>query len=213
MKLINPESDLHTHSMQFSDGLNTIDELVWMAGKLGLKKLAITDHSDARPMPLIAYRVVLNRYRNVINDVEVVFGVEADLVNEDGDICTTIQKQESEFVLLSAHPDTYKGDPKRITEAWLKAIERHHDRLQFLGHPCDYFPYLEIAKVTRAANQYGLPLEINTSNLTTGRTNLKISDEMVALAERIVVNSDAHSLADMTTRTSGLEYLRNGGYL
>jgi len=60
MKLINPESDLHTHSLQFSDGLNTIDELVWMAGKLGLKKLAITDHSDARPMPLITYRVILS---------------------------------------------------------------------------------------------------------------------------------------------------------
>ena len=213
MKLLNPESDLHTHSMQFSDGLNTIDELVWMAGKLGLKKLAITDHSDARPKPLISYRVILNRYRNVINDVEVVFGVEADLLNEEGDICETIQKQESEFVLLSAHPDTFKGNPERITEAWLKAIERHHERLQFLGHPCAYFPHIEIARVTKAANEYGLPLEVNTSNLATGRTDMKISDEMVALADRIVVNTDAHSLSDMTTRPMGLDYLRAGGYL
>ena len=213
MKLVNPNADLHTHSMQFSDGLNTIDELVWMAGKLGLKKLAITDHSDARPMPLIAYRVVLGRYKNVVNDVEVVFGVEADLLNEDGDICSTIQKIESKFILLSAHPDTYKGDPKRITEAWLKAIERHHDKLQFLGHPCDYFPHVDIAQVTRAANEYNIPLEVNTSNLTTGRTDMKVSDEMVSLAEQIVVNTDAHSLSDMTSRESGIEYLRNGGYL
>ena len=213
MKLINPESDLHTHSLQFSDGLNTIDELVWMAGKLGLKKLAITDHSDARPRSLISYRVVLNRYRNVINDVEVVFGVEADLLNDDGDICTTIQKQESEFVLLSAHPDTFKGNPERITEAWLKAMERHHERLQFLGHPCDYFPHIGIARVTRAANEYSIPLEIDTSNLTAGITDMKLSDEMVALADRIVVNTDAHSLADMTTRTAGLDYLRTREHL
>jgi len=213
MKLINPESDLHTHSMQFSDGLNTIDELVWMAGKLGLKKLAITDHSDARRSPLISYRVVLNRYRNVINDVEVVFGVEADLLNDDGDICTTIQKQESGFVLLSAHPDTFKGNPERITEAWLQAIERHHERLQFLGHPCDYFPHIEIARVTRAANEYGIPLEVNTSNLAAGITDMELSDEMVALADRIVVNSDAHSLSDLTTRSMGIDYLRTGGYL
>jgi len=213
MKLINPESDLHTHSMQFSDGLNTIDELVWMAGKLGLKKLAITDHSDARPKPLISYRVVLNRYRNVINDVEVVFGVEADLLNDDGDICTTIQKQESKFVLLSAHPDTFKGNPEQITAAWLKAIERHHEKLQFLGHPCDYFPHIDIARVTRAANEYSIPLEIDTSNLTAGITDIRLSDEMVALADRVVVNTDAHSLADMTTRTAGLDYLRTKGCL
>ncbi len=213
MKLVNPRSDLHTHSMQFSDGLNTIDELVWMAGRLGLEKLAITDHSDARPFPLVSYRVVLSRYRNVINDVEVVFGVEADLLSDDGDICSTIQKQESHFVILSAHPDTFKGNPERITDAWLKAIQKHHRRLQFLGHPCDYFPALEIGRVVRAANDYGLPLEINTSNLATGRTDRKRLDEMVALADRLVVNSDAHSLADMTTRTMGIDYLRAAGYL
>ena len=214
MKLINPKSDLHAHSLQFSDGLNTIDELVWMAGKLGLKKLAIADHSDARPMPLIAYRIVaLTRYKNVINDAEVVFGVEADLLNEDGDICSTIQKIESDFVVLSAHPDTYKGNPERITGAWLAAMKKHHERIQFLGHPTDYFKYLDIAEITRAANDYGIPLEINSSNLRSGTTDKKRLDEMVALAEKIVVNSDAHSLSDMSMRTVGLDYLRDGGYI
>ncbi len=200
MKIVNPESDLHTHSLQFSDGLNTIDEMVRMAGELGLKKLAITDHSDARKYPLVAYRVLLSRWGNVLNDVEVIFGVEADLLNDDGDICTTMQRQESEFILLSAHPDTFKGDPKRITEAWITAIERHHDRIQFLGHPCDYFPAIRIDEVVRAANQYSLPVEVNTSHLAMGLASLKISDTMVALADQIIINSDAHSLSDMTTR-------------
>ncbi len=58
----------------------------------------------------------------------------------------------------------------------------------------------------------GYPVEVNTSNLAAGRTDMKISDEMVALADRIVVNTDAHSLSDMTTRPMGLDYLRAGGY-
>jgi histidinol phosphatase-like PHP family hydrolase len=213
MKIVNQESDLHTHSLQFSDGLNTIDELVRMAGELGLKKLAITDHSDARTFPPVAYRVLLSRYGNVLNDVEVIFGVEADLLNDDGDICTTIQKQESEFLLLSAHPDTFKGNPKLITEAWLNAIERHHERIQFLGHPCDYFPHIRIDQVVRAANQYGVPIEVNTSHLAMGMTNLKISDKMIAVADQIIVNTDAHSLSDMTTRSRGFDYLRSKGLL
>lgn len=213
MKVINQESDLHTHSLQFSDGLNTIDELVQMAGKLGLKKLAITDHSDARTFPLVAFRAVISRYANVLNDVEVVFGVEGDLLNDDGDICTTIQRIESEFVILSAHPDTFKGNPELITDAYLKALERHHERIQFIGHPCDFFPQLEIGRLAEVANDYGIPLEVNTSNLAMKRTDMAKSDAMLSLADQIVVNSDAHSLADMTTREKGLDYLRAKGVL
>lgn len=213
MKVINQESDLHTHSLQFSDGLNTIDELVQMAGKLGLKKLAITDHSDARTFPLVAFRAVISRYANVLNDVEVVFGVEGDLLNDDGDICTTIQRIESEFVILSAHPDTFKGNPELITDAYLKALERHHERIQFIGHPCAFFPQLEIGRLAEVANDYGIPLEVNTSNLAMKRTDMAKSDAMLSLADQIVVNSDAHSLADMTTREKGLDYLRAKGVL
>lgn len=213
MKVINQESDLHTHSLQFSDGLNTIDELVQMAGKLGLKKLAITDHSDARTFPLVAFRAVISRYANVLNDVEVVFGVEGDLLNDDGDICTTIQRIESEFVILSAHPDTFKGNPELITDAYLKALKRHHERIQFIGHPCDFFPQLEIGRLAEVANDYGIPLEVNTSNLAMKRTDMEKSDAMLSLADQIVVNSDAHSLADMTTREKGLDYLRAKGVL
>jgi len=208
MKVINPESDLHTHSLQFSDGLNTIDELVQMAGRLDLKKLAIADHSDARTYPRVAYRVILGRYANVLNDVEVIFGVEGDLLNDDGDICMTIQKMESEFLLLSAHPDTFKGNPERITDAYLKAIERHHKKIQFICHPCAYFTHTDIERLTKAANDYGIPVEVNTSNLASGRTDMAKLDVMATLADEIVVNSDAHSLADMTTRAKGLDYLR-----
>lgn len=213
MKVINKDSDLHTHSLQFSDGLNTIDELVQMAGKLGLKKLAITDHSDARPMPLLAYRAVLSRYANVLNDVEVVFGVEGDLLNDDGDICTTIQKIETQFLILSAHPDTFKGNPEKITDAYLKALEHYHERIQFVGHPGAYFPRTEMERLTKAANDYGIPLEVNTSNLTTGRTDMEKLDAMLSLADQILVNSDAHSLSDMTKRTKGFDYLREKGLL
>jgi len=213
MKVIGQESDLHVHSLQFSDGLNTIDELVQMAGKLELKKLAITDHSDARTYPRVAFRVLLGRYANVLNDVEVIFGVEGDLLNDDGEICTTIQKIESEFLVLSAHPDTFKGNPEKMTDAYLRALERYRGKIQFISHPGDYFPHTDIERLTKAANDYGIPVEVNTSNLTSGRTDMEKLDVMVALADQIIVNSDAHSLADMAAREKGLDYLRAKGLL
>ena len=46
MQIVNPRGeDYHMHSLNFSDGLATINELVQFAGFLGLKKIAITDHS------------------------------------------------------------------------------------------------------------------------------------------------------------------------
>jgi histidinol phosphatase-like PHP family hydrolase len=38
--------DYHMHSINYSDGMNTIDEIVQYAGKIGLKKITITDHSQ-----------------------------------------------------------------------------------------------------------------------------------------------------------------------
>ena len=39
MEIINPgNEDYHIHSINFSDGLNTIDEIVKFAGEIGLTK-------------------------------------------------------------------------------------------------------------------------------------------------------------------------------
>ena len=48
VKVLNTiHEDYHIHSLNFSDGFNTIDELVQQAGKIGLRKIIITDHSQA----------------------------------------------------------------------------------------------------------------------------------------------------------------------
>jgi len=47
-KIVNFDNrDFHMHTASFSDGLNTIEELVLFAGKIGMKEICITDHSDA----------------------------------------------------------------------------------------------------------------------------------------------------------------------
>lgn len=45
-KIVNWDGDNHMHTL-FSDGMNTVDEMVIKSGKLGLANIAITDHSDA----------------------------------------------------------------------------------------------------------------------------------------------------------------------
>ena len=78
-------------------------------------------------------------------------------------------------------------------------------------HPTATAVHAQEVQLVRAANKYGVPIEVNTSHLAMGMTNLKISDTMIAVADQIVVNSDAHSLSDMTTRSRGFDYLRSKG--
>jgi len=222
MEIINPgREDYHIHSFNFSDGMSTVDEIVKFAGKIGLTKIAITDHcqahQDRRKFNKKNYYNMIDRWKNVHNNVEVKFGVEGDLLNEAGDICIDIQGITPEIRILSAHPSAvYKGDPKTITEAYIKAIERYHGEITFLGHPCSkYFEdHLDIMPVTEICNKYDIPMELNCCNLIYDKTNMKNLELMLENAKQLYVNSDSHTLNEINeAREVGLKYLSDNGYL
>jgi len=222
MEIVNPgKEDYHIHSFNFSDGMNTIDEIVMFAGDIGLKKIAITDHCqwhiDKRNFILKNYYSMLDRWKNVHNDVEVKFGIEADLLNESGDVCMDIQGITSEIIILSSHPPpVYSGDPYKINDGYLNAIERYHDKITFIGHPCSkYFEdYIDIMKITEMCNKYAIPMEFNCANLVNERTNLDNLKIMLESANQIFVNSDAHTLNEIKVlRKIGFQFLSENGYM
>ncbi len=219
MQIINPGAeDYHIHSINFSDGLNTIDEITYFAGKFGLKKIAITDHSQAL-LDSIGYcrrgeRTLINRWKNILNDVEVMFGVEGDLLNEEGDVCSYIQEKDSGLLILSAHPAVYSSPRETITKGYVNAIKKFSDKIGFIGHPCStYFSdFVNIREVVKAANDYGVALEMNSSNLANNRTHLENLDLLLDMADRVFVNSDAHTLGEMRdSRSCAFDYLRKKG--
>ncbi|MCB9206325.1 MAG: PHP domain-containing protein [Ignavibacteriales bacterium] len=222
MEIVNPgNEDYHMHSINYSDGLNTIDEIVKFAGEIGLKKIAITDHNqaylDARTFPRKSYRGIIKRWQNVFNNVKVEFGVEADILNSKGDVCMDIQGEIPELIILSTHQSPpYQEDSKTITEGYLNAIERFHDKINFLGHPCSVYhgENVDIIAVTELCNKYEIPLEVNGANLATNRTNLNKLKQMLSIADQIYVNSDAHTLNELkTVRRKAFQYLRENGYI
>ncbi len=223
MKIVNPNgSDYHMHSLNYSDGLNTIDELVHWAGIFGLEEIAITDHSqatlDKSGFAKKGHRSILKRWQNVHdNGVNVIFGIEGDILNENGDICDHIQGKKSDFLVLSLHKEIYSGNFNKVTDAYCRAIERFSKEIKVLGHPCIKAPYqehLDIEVLTRTANEHGIPLEFNCANLVNGKTDLEKLRKMLNLADQVYVNSDAHTLYELkTVRALGFTFLRDNGYL
>jgi histidinol phosphatase-like PHP family hydrolase len=225
MKIINLNAnDYHCHCTEFSDGFDTtISELVKMAGKNGAKEIAITDHSQVvldifHPHVFPKKRSFLNRWKNVHNDVKVIFGIEADLLDEEGNICDYVQNHNQiikpEFLILSAHKKTYKSNPKTLDQAYRNAIEKSHKKIKFLGHPSikAVQEYLNIDSLIEIANHYNIPLEFNCANLINEKTDLDSLDKVLQKANRIYVNSDAHTLAEFRdARKIGFKYLKEKG--
>ena len=218
MKVLNTiHEDYHMHSINFSDGFNTIDEIVEFAWKIWLKKIAITDHSqavlDVEKLAKKCWARSHKRRKNIHNDVEVIFGIEWDLLNESGDCCFEIEWSTREYLLLSCHENVYIanwGDIDKMTEAYLNAIERYHDKIKFIGHPCKKWTaeYIDIKKVVEAANTYHIPLEFNSWYFSRGETNLEKLDIMLSLADQIYVNTDAHMLNELMSKEEAFNFLK-----
>jgi len=213
MHVVNNEyEDFHMHSLTFSDGMNSVDEIVKFAGDIGLKKIAITDHCqaylDERGYVKKTSYGISKRWQNVFNEVEVIFGIECDILNEDGDVSMDIQGRSSEFLLLSSHPNTpYSGDPEKITLGYLNAIEKYSDKISFLAHPCSiyYEKFIDINPIIELCNKYEIPMELNCANLANKRTNISNLKSMLKQCDQIYINSDGHTLYE-------IKHLRKMGY-
>ncbi|MBN2459120.1 hypothetical protein JXB28_02455 [Candidatus Woesearchaeota archaeon] len=226
MKILNTEKeDYHVHSFNFSDGMSDVDELTKFAGEIGMKKLVITDHSqaaiEAHGEPKKASRSMLKgerRWFNVFNDVDVSFGVEADLLDEDGSICDHIQGVKGDFIILSYHAEVFKGDHKKITQAFVNAIEKHHDKINCIGHIYAFIKGtgIDIARIVDCANKYNVPFELNCRYITSGKhkADMDALKLMLSKADAIYVNSDAHTLWELRElRKKGFEFLKENGYV
>lgn len=225
-KIINLDnSDYHMHSMNFSDWLNTIEEIVRYAWDIGLNEIAITDHSDGAMDVLTSmfnvskttFRYSLRKWKNVHNDVNVVFWVEADIMNEDWDISDLIQWKESEFINLSAHKDICWTQVKSIDTAYKNAIEKHHKKIKCICHPCsntNYWQEVDINNLIDLANKYYIPLEINWNYLYHWKTNIDKLHILIKNANRIYINSDAHSLYGLREyRKNVIKFLEENWYI
>jgi DNA polymerase (family 10) len=214
------------HTSSFSDGIQTWDELVQYAWVIGLEEIAITDHSQAciekmrinHSMYVWATaRWSLRTRKNVYNDVRVIIGVEADILDEEWNCCFDIQWKQSDFVVLSAHLDVYSWKPETVTDATIKAIERFHEKIDCIWHPCnnaDFGEWYDIRKLIEVANFYKIPLEINAKNLMKWKTNVDKLHLLLKKTDRLYLNSDAHNAYELKeSRTYAKNFLIEHWYI
>jgi DNA polymerase (family 10) len=220
-QLIEPadiQGDLHAHT-DWSDGGNTLEEMVQAARNYGLKYLAITEHSDRLKIAgglessrLLAQIDEIDRLNQELSDITLLKGIEVEIL-QDGrlDLSDEVLGR-LDLVIGSIH--SYFGLPlDKQTDRILRAMD--HKFFSILAHPINRLineraPIeVDMLKVIQKAQDRGCYLELNSNprRLDLYDTYCRIAKDKGVL---VAIDSDAHSVSSFSHLRYGVGQARRG---
>lgn len=209
--------DVHMHT-DATDGTNTIREMAEAALARGYSFIAITDHSKHLAMTngLNDERALehVRRIRQVDAEMEgrirIFPGIEVDIL-QDGSLDLEDSTLAQMDVVIGSVHSHFNLSAQEQTERMLRALENPY--LRILGHPTGRIllkrePYpLDIDRVLHRAAELGVAVEHNAApaRADLNDRNLRAAKEFGC---RIVVNTDAHAIAELDQMRFGMTQLR-----
>lgn len=209
--------DYHTHTIysRHGHGKGTVLENASVASNKGLKQIAITDHGFNHQFYGIRRKDIGNLREDILNarevtGVDILLGVEANLISLDGNV--DVREEDFEFLdifLMGYHrlvkTTTFKDKVRlnwandmakifkpslevvnRNTTAFLKALDKYP--IDILTH-LNYGFQIDTIAVAKMAKQKGVYVELN------GKRINFTDDEILTMASegvKFIVDSDAH---------------------
>ena len=198
--------DLHTHSIASIHAFSTIKEMADEAAKNGVEVLGITDHGPAckGDSPSVDYFLSGRDLPKKINGVRILFGVEANILDENGKIDLDKRVLERlDFVIAGLHRIAEYKDLgiDKNTDGIINAMKNPY--VKIISHPYDTRNgcAIDIKKIAQAACDQNKLLEINSSYFYLEKTQAKKiharMKKMIKIfkknGKKILVTSDAHS--------------------
>jgi DNA polymerase (family X) len=212
------KGDLHSHT-NWSDGRNTLEEMIEAAQQRGLQYLAVTEHSDRLKVAgglgasrLAAQMEKIDKLNDDLREMTLLKGIEVEIL-EDGslDLSDDILGR-LDLVVGSIH--SYFNLPRqKQTERILRAMD--HRYFSILAHPINRLideraPIeVEMTKVIQKAKARGCYLELNSNP-----RRLDLYDTYCQVAKEegvpVAINSDAHSVDSFDHLRYGVGQARRG---
>lgn len=208
--------DVHTHTIASGHAYSTLMENAKAASEKGLKVLGTTEHGITMPgSPHIWYFANYKVLPRVMYDVTMLYGVEANIKDYDGNLDMDDDILEKlDIVIGSIHePAAFTaGTVEENTRAYINAIKSGKiDIVGHLGNPHVPVNYEEIVK---CAKENDVLIEINNSSFTTSRPGslgncTKIAQLCKDNGVKIVMNSDAHFCTKIGEFTEAINMLKS----
>lgn len=194
-------ADTHSHTLASGHAYSTIREMAAAAKERGLQALAITEHAPKMPGSCgLYYFMNLDVLPRKINDVEMLFGCEANIMNPQGDLdLPTSVLKEQDIVVASIHLPCF-GEGHTMEEtmhAYVEVMKKPY--VNIIGHPDDgRFP-VDYELLVKTAKETHTLLELNNSSLRpqsfregTRKNMLTMLDLCRQYEVPVTTGSDAH---------------------
>jgi DNA polymerase (family X) len=194
--------DLHMHST-WSDGRNSIADMVTAAKQIGYEYVAITDHSErawssralaAEDIP--RQREEIDELRGRVRGIEILHGIEVEIM-QDGSLDFEDEILAGFDIVLASLHDSAGHDPAQLEERYLAAIQ--HPLVAIITHPANRSPAqspgydLNFDRLFAAAALSGTAMEVDGAP-----GHLDMDGELARRAAQagvtIVVDSDCHRM-------------------
>lgn len=210
--------DVHMHTT-WSDGAESIEEMVELSIARGYEYMAITDHSKflrvangLNEKRLRSQREEIERLRNVYPEIKLLAGVEMD-IRPDGSLDFEDDfLQEMDYVIAAIHSSFNQSEEeimRRLENAmenpYVKQIAHPTGRL--LGRRDGYKVNME--RLLDKAKETNTALELNANP-----KRFDLSSEWVNKAQekgvKLVINTDAHNGESLNFMNEGIGVARRG---
>ncbi|NLZ25107.1 MAG: PHP domain-containing protein [Clostridiales bacterium] len=204
------KGDYHLHT-KYSDGRNTTQEMIDAAVDLGLKEIAISDHSlgtllcHHTPKSLAAQSLIIKKEKRI----KVYRSIEANIISFSGDldidldliknldilhagfhryVKTLNKKDYYHFIVKNGYGNSGKNPEliEKNTAAYINAMERYPiDVICHLGHRAA----VDAKKVFECAKSNGVYIELNEKHVDVIEP---IIEQAVKSGVMFILGSDAH---------------------
>lgn len=213
--------DLHTHSLSSGHGSrDTITDMARAAASASLDILGISDHGPATAgAGSSTYFRSLQLADRKRFGITLLYGVELNILNENGDVDLDDTLIETlDYALISMHPDTFRsGSAFHNTQAFINAMR--HPRVLFLGHPDDSRFPLDYERLLSAAKDHHVFPELNNASLMPQayrKGGLRNSVEILTICKKlhlpILLSSDSHGKSHIGDMSHILPLLEKYSY-
>jgi DNA polymerase (family X) len=208
--------DLHMHTTA-TDGRDDLETMAEAAQRLGHRYIAITDHSQALAMAngldetrALAHAAAIRALNGRFEGLTLLAGIECDILADGRMDLSDECLAQLDFVIASVHSH-HSQEEAQMTDRLLRAIECPW--VDVIGHPTGRLLLkrdpinMNIDAVFGAAAAQGVALEINCKV-----DRLDLNDSLARLARdrgiRLVVSTDAHSVAGLGNQRWGVQVAR-----
>ena len=219
IKLEDIKGDIHFHTIA-SDGVNTLEEMIEEAKKLGYQYIGVSDHAPSiQSRGLGTVLKIVSDTRKKINDInssqtdiKVLFGYEVNILVDNSLGLPDDILKDLDFVIAGIHT-AFGQDKETVTKRLISAIENPYVRV--ISHPSGRLlnerdpADPDWRKIFSAARDNGVILEINAQP-----QRLDLPDDLAKSAMEwgvdLIIDSDAHSTREFSFMRYGVDNARRG---